>query len=68
MADLIIATRAPHASSINDLARDGKITPIEFTSPVDGIRRKANSVWAAHDWLQDHGGYANPNKAPIWHL
>lgn len=65
MSQLIIATYGDHAYTINDLAASGKIRPCAFT--VEGVRREANSVWAAMDWLKANGHHA---KASIvkWEL
>lgn len=64
---LIKATLSEHKETINYLASEGKIAPIEFTAP-DGIRRQANSMWAASDWLKTNG-YYQPNEKPIiYHL
>jgi hypothetical protein len=65
---MIKATISEHSGTINSLASDGKIAPVEFTAP-DGIRRKANSCWAASDWLKTNGWYDRSGCAPtIWHL
>ena len=62
-----------HANTINRLAEEGKIEPLEFTAP-DGVRRKANSFAAAYDWLVMNGYrqdspniWPNPKHQVIWH-
>lgn len=59
---MIKCTAPQHGATINDLAARGLIAPVEFTAP-DGVRRKANSMWAASDWLKSHGHY--DGKRPI---
>lgn len=60
----IKSTDAQHGATINDLAERGLIEPVEFTAP-DGVRRIANSMWAAHDWTRATGYYQRPGSAPI---
>ena len=65
---VIKSTDAQHADTVNFLADRGLIKPVDFTPP-DGIRRTANSMWAAHDWLRATGYYKRPGSAPIeYHL
>jgi hypothetical protein len=67
-------TAPQHGSAINELAERGVIAPIAFTAP-DGIRRVANSAWAAYDWLHTaghpwldaSGHYAPGNKPIVYH-
>lgn len=63
MTIILKCTAAQHGASINDLAERGIIEPIEFTAP-NGERRRANSAWAAYDWLKANGHYEH-GKAPI---
>lgn len=68
MTQLLKCTAALHGATINDLADRGLIERVEFTAP-DGIRRTANSMWAAHDWIKATGYYERPGSAPIvYHL
>lgn len=68
MKPILKCTTAPHGATINDLASRGVIAPIEFTAP-DGVRRIANSIWAAHDWIKATGYYERPGSPPIvYHL
>ena len=65
-------TAATHADTINGLAELGLIEPVEFTAP-DGVRRAANSMWAASDWLKANGYHgdkdsARGNKPIIYHF
>lgn len=67
-AVIIKASLSEHKDTINSLAEEGKIQPVEFTAP-DGMRRRANSCWAATDWLKTNGFYDAPNgHITIWHL
>ena len=47
--DLILCTMANHGQTINSLAEEGKIQPVNFC--VNGVWRTANSLWAATHWL-----------------
>lgn len=68
MSAILKSTTAMHGATINDLAEQGEIKPVEFTAP-DGVRRIANSMWAAHDWIKSTGYYERPGSAPIvYHL
>ena len=63
-------TAAHHGATINDLAERGLIEPVEFTAP-DDVRRAANSMWAASDWLKAHGYHgdtARGNKRIVYHF
>jgi hypothetical protein len=64
---MIICESSQHSATINDLAKRGVIKLVEFTAP-DGVRRIANSVWAASDWLKEKKFYAAGNKPIIYHL
>lgn len=65
---MIEATTTEHSGTINELAREGKIRPVAFTAP-DGVRREANSVWAASDWLKTNGYYDGKPRPPVaWHF
>lgn len=67
---MLKCTAAHHGATINDLAERGLIEPVEFTAP-DNIRRVANSMWAASDWLKAHGFHgdsARGNKPIAYHF
>lgn len=67
---IIKCTAANHSATINDLAARGLIKPVEFTAP-DDVRRMANSMWAASDWLKAHGFHgdvARGNKPIVYHF
>jgi hypothetical protein len=64
---ILKVTSSQHGATLNDLAERGVIAPVEFTAP-DGVRRVANSAWAASDWLKLNGFYAPGNKPIVYHL
>lgn len=51
---MITSSDGKLGETINALANEGKIAPVSFTAP-DGVRRKANSCHAAHDWMKEQG-------------
>lgn len=66
-AGILVNTNSEHGGSINSLAMEGKIEEVEFTA-FDGIKRKANSILTACDFLKGIGQYKENQMIPvIWH-
>jgi len=65
--NILVNTSEQHNGSINSLCMEGKLIPVEFTA-YDGIRRKANCMLTACDWLKANGQYKEEQtKLVIWH-
>ena len=54
--EIIKAIGGDHASTINSLAREGKIQPVEYIDHM-GRTVKANSAWAMHEYMKMNGAY-----------
>jgi hypothetical protein len=69
--EMLKAIGSGHAETINSLAEQGKIKPVEFAtynSEGNLNHHVANSVWAATDWLRENGFYNEHAGKFIWLL
>ena len=64
--DIIMSTCANHGGSINDLCMTGHAAfkVVEFTA-FDGVRRKANCLLTAEDFLHSIGQYRPDQMIPV---
>lgn len=62
---MIISNCQKVGSTINDLAKQGIITPVSFI--WKGKEHKANSILAACDYLKEHGYYQDKEMV-VWKM